>query len=128
MTNLDLHAVAERYHRALDAKPSKGEISADGIAAITDSVADVPDLLREIQELSARNQRYAQRIANTSASMQALVYVRGNISRLLDQLLDLVADWQANGNSRALGDPRAHVWQECARQLLDALDPEPDHG
>lgn len=40
-----------RYSRALDAKPGKGGITADGIAAITDSVADVPDLLAEIERL-----------------------------------------------------------------------------
>ncbi|GEP33867.1 hypothetical protein NSZ01_16350 [Nocardioides szechwanensis] len=34
----------------------------------------------------------------------------------------LVSDWQANGNSRELDDPRADVWQECARQLLTVLD------
>lgn len=34
----------------------------------------------------------------------------------------LVADWQANGNSRELGDPTDTVWFECARQLLAALD------
>ena len=40
-----------RYSRALDAKPSKGEITADGIAAITDSVSDIPQLLAEIERL-----------------------------------------------------------------------------
>lgn len=34
----------------------------------------------------------------------------------------LVSDWQANGNSRPLGDVRAEVWQEAALQLLAALD------
>ena len=37
----------------------------------------------------------------------------------------LAADWQANGNSRELGDPRAGVWDKAARQLLDALDATP---
>lgn len=46
--SLDLVAIADRYRRALDAKPSKGDISPDGIAAITDSVADVPDLIAEL--------------------------------------------------------------------------------
>lgn len=51
MPDLDLHAVAERYHRALDAKPSKGPYTDKGIAAITDSVADIPDLLAEVERL-----------------------------------------------------------------------------
>ena len=51
MTGIDLTAVTERYHRALDAKPSKGEITPGGIAAITDSVADVPEMLAEIRRL-----------------------------------------------------------------------------
>lgn len=45
MTELDLSAIAERYHRALDAKKGKGDMDADGIAAITDSVADIPEML-----------------------------------------------------------------------------------
>lgn len=52
MTDLDLRAVMARYSRALDAKPGKGAITADGIAAITDSVADVPDLLAEVEQLT----------------------------------------------------------------------------
>lgn len=33
----------------------------------------------------------------------------------------LVSDWEANGNSRELGDPTATVWFECANQLRDRL-------
>ena len=51
MSELDLGAVMARYSKALDAKPSKGQISADGIAALTDSVCDVPQLLAEIERL-----------------------------------------------------------------------------
>lgn len=36
-------------------------------------------------------------------------------------LYALVADWEANGNSRELGDPAAAVWHQAARQLLDAI-------
>lgn len=52
MADLELGPVMARYSRALDAKPSKGEITADGIAAITDSVCDVPRLLAEIERLT----------------------------------------------------------------------------
>lgn len=48
---LDLHAVAERYHRALDAKPGKGPMTDKGVADIPDSVADIPDLLAELERL-----------------------------------------------------------------------------
>lgn len=48
----DLDAIAERYHKALDAKPGKGPITERGIAAITDSVCDVPEMLAEVRRLN----------------------------------------------------------------------------
>jgi hypothetical protein len=45
---------------------------------------------------------------------------------VLEAVRGLVADWQANGNSRELGDPTAETWHKCARQLLRALDGAPD--
>jgi len=39
-----------------------------------------------------------------------------------DPFRSLVSDWQANGNSRPLGDPTAETWQTCARQLLQVVD------
>ena len=48
MEHLDSQAIAERYHLALDAKKGKGVMDDDGIAAITDSVADIPQLLTEV--------------------------------------------------------------------------------
>lgn len=47
----DLNAIEARYARALDAKPSKGDFTPDGISALTDSVADVGHLLREVKRL-----------------------------------------------------------------------------
>jgi hypothetical protein len=41
-----------RYSRALDAKPSKGPWEDAKVAWITDSVADVPQLLAEIERLT----------------------------------------------------------------------------
>ena len=46
---LDLDAIRARYDRAIEAKPSKGAYTADGIAAITDSVCDVPELLKALK-------------------------------------------------------------------------------
>lgn len=48
---VDLGEVWIRYQTALDAKPSKGDISPEGIVAITDSVCDVPELVKEIERL-----------------------------------------------------------------------------
>ena len=41
---------------------------------------------------------------------------------LAEKLHKLVADFQANGNSRELGDPTAGAWFEAAQQVLDALN------
>lgn len=54
-SELDLDAIEARYSKALDAKPGKGDISAEGIAAITDSVCDIPDLIRELRRRAARD-------------------------------------------------------------------------
>ena len=40
---------------------------------------------------------------------------------LAEKLHKLVADFQANGNSRELGDPTAGAWLEAAQQVLDAI-------
>ena len=52
-----LAAIRERYTLALNAKPSKGAYTEKGITALTDSVCDVPELLREIDRLNATIQR-----------------------------------------------------------------------
>ena len=41
---------------------------------------------------------------------------------LAEELHKLVADFQANGNSRGLGDPTAGAWLEAAQRVLDALN------
>ena len=45
---------------------------------------------------------------------------------LAEELHKLVADFQANGNSRELGDPTAGAWFEAAQQILDALNNKAD--
>ena len=47
-------------------------------------------------------------------------------ARRTGQLHKLVADFQANGNSRGLGDPTAGAWFEAAQQVLDALNDKAD--
>ena len=72
MPDLDLKPIMARYSKALDAKPGKGPISEAGIAAITDSVCDVPGLLAEVERLREQNTRYATRLATYRESMQQL--------------------------------------------------------
>jgi len=63
---IDADAVWERYQTALDAKPGKGAYTGDGIAALTDSVCDVPEMLHEIerlQGLAGPNERVRKQIA-----------------------------------------------------------------
>lgn len=48
---MNLDAIRERYRKALDAKPSKGDYTPEGIDAIVDSVCDVPELLAEVDRL-----------------------------------------------------------------------------
>ena len=45
---------------------------------------------------------------------------------LAEELHKLVADFQANGNSRGLGDPTAGAWFEAAQQVLDVLNNQAD--
>ena len=40
------------------------------------------------------------------------------------KLRTLVRDWQANANSRVLGDLTDRVWREAALQLLTVVDTE----
>jgi hypothetical protein len=47
------------------------------------------------------------------------------VRRLRYGIAARAGDWQANGNSRELGDPTAHVWHKAARSLLDLLDGTP---
>ena len=41
---------------------------------------------------------------------------------LVRDMRALVDDFNANGNSRGLGDPRAEVWHEAARLILKRLE------
>lgn len=94
MADLDLAAIAGRYSQALNAKPSKGEISADGIAALTDSVCDVPDLLREIERLTAQQNEAAsarRRDADLLNSVVFTVYGADSLTKRLSLRDDLAA-------------------------------------
>ena len=47
-----------------------------------------------------------------------------NLEKSIHRVRELVADFQANGNSRGLGDPTATTWHDAATQILKALDGE----
>lgn len=73
MNGLELGPIMARYSRALDAKPSKGPITDSGIAAITDSVSDIPQLLAEIERLRKPSQLSATIAENaTPAAVEQL--------------------------------------------------------
>lgn len=46
---INLEEVWKRYSKALDAKPSKGPVTRWD--DLTDSVADIPDLIKEIERM-----------------------------------------------------------------------------
>lgn len=116
---VDLDAVRARYSRALDAKPSKGDYTPAGIASITDSVADIPDLLRLIDELGgednaalrADRDHWQQRFEDMRAEAHQL---RKAIDRRNEQVLrvrEVIGPWSHRARRRILdaldgGDPR----------------------
>lgn len=53
MIALDLDAIQARYSAALAAKPGKGDYTEHGIAALEDSVCDVPTLVARLTDLTA---------------------------------------------------------------------------
>ena len=55
------------------------------------------------------------------ATRRVLIEMDREAARRTGQLHKLVADFQANGNSRELGDPTAGAWLEAAQQVLDAI-------
>lgn len=94
----DIEDIKARYQAALDAKPSKGDYTDAGIAALTDSVYDIPDLLDQ-------NRRYANRIANMGHVVQAVIdeHVTPRAQRL-DVIYRL-----AQGIADAYGDAWPHI-------------------
>jgi len=85
----NLDAVRARYSRALDAKPSKGEWEPDGIAAITDSVADIPDLLAEIQRV----------VASSCPAIRFTPAAAADVEELIHELTERAVAYRAKGRS-----------------------------
>ncbi len=91
------------------------------------AAVEAADVLRaELDELREQNQRFAARLGGYATTMQGQL---DPLFQMLGKLRALVSDWQANGNSRPLGDPTAATWQTAALQLLRVLDgKDPNHG
>lgn len=70
--------------------------------------------------------RRAEELAELRAGDQVLIERWGKLvdqqQAKLDAVRELIPEWQANADSRALGDPRAHVWHEAAHRLRLILD------
>lgn len=86
---IDLAEIEARYSRALDAKPGKGPITERGIAAITDSVCDVPDLLAEVKR--ARHDE-AVAINNGGLMLASLEERLDKIHAWAEQIADHIGD------------------------------------
>ncbi len=123
MPEPDIEAIRARYQRALDAKPSKGDYTPAGIDAITDSVCDIPDLL-------AQNRRYANRIANLSRAVQAVidehVTPRAQSLEAIHVLARMISDrygddWPHNGGCQGDGALGCPLCQILARSRQEGL-------
>jgi hypothetical protein len=77
------------------------------------------DALEQLRDETSRNCE-ACPFPDQVAALE-LVRLREGIGRL-------VGDWQANGNSRPLGDRTSETWHECAQALLALLDDNEGEG
>lgn len=87
-------------------------------------IADHDEIHRQIggrKGYAAEGERYWTRPTLHEATSRVLTEMDRAVGRRTGQLHKLVADFQANGNSRELGDPTSEAWHEAARQVLDAL-------
>ena len=126
-------AIRERYQKALDAKPSKGDYTPEGIDAIVDSVCDVPDLLAEVDRLTrwkaealpvmtglqelgkALGLTLGESITGASAvdAAHALRARAEAAEQAVERVRELAEYWSVSGNS----------WRKAAaRRILRALD------
>lgn len=90
MAALDLDAIGARYSAALDAKPGKGPYTERGIAALTDSVCDVPDLLAEIERLTTIPPRAITAADITTAAIHVAPRQTGDARLVRDPLGRLI--------------------------------------
>lgn len=103
---MNLDAIRERYQKALDAKPSKGDSTPEGIDAIVDSVCDVPELLAEVDRL-------------TRWQTEATEVLRG--LQDLGKALDLPLGEQITGQSACVAAVAPHDRTEAAEQAVQRV-------
>ena len=87
-------------------------------------IADHDEIHRQIsgrKGYADEGERYWTRPTLHEATRRVLTEMDREAARRAGQLHKLVADFQANGNSRGLGDPTAGAWLEAAQQVLDAI-------
>ena len=91
-------------------------------------IADHDEIHRQLagRKGYAEGERYWTRPTLHEATSRVLTEMDRESARRTGQLHKLATDFQANGNSRELGDPTAGAWHEAARQVLDALNDKAD--
>ena len=89
----------------------------------------LPVVRTERDEARAENERLRERLAVEEDAERAagehidrLQERHDALEAALDRVRALLPDWDANGNSRPLGDPTAEVWHNAATQLRAALE------
>ena len=61
---MSLQEVWDRYEHALEARPSKGDWTAEQAKVLADSVSDIPGLVKEVERLEAEVKKYADAYSN----------------------------------------------------------------
>ena len=92
---------------------------AELIAAAVNALPALLDAAAERDALAADADKWQRAALTLQGEREHAVDPRAEL--LAEELHKLVADFQANGNSRELGDPTAPAWFEAARQVLDAI-------
>ena len=124
----DLAVIEARYSKALDAKPGKGEITAAGIAAITDSVCDIPELVERVKaaeaERDARADISPQRLAELNDWARFQSDARDGWENRARKAEAAVARARAELSDHATLAPASRC--DCSEhRILRALDGEP---
>lgn len=108
--NLDA-ATPEQLRSMLAAAEAKRE-------AARESAMDLSYQLHAAETRAAEAETKAERMA---ARIAAVTTADDQAVLAVERARRLVANWQANGNSRPLDDPTARTWHQCAQQLHSAL-------
>ena len=97
-----------------------GAPEAELIVAAVNALPALLDAAAERDALAADADKWQRAALTLQGEQEHAVDPRAEL--LAEELHKLVADFQANGDSRGLGDPTAGAWFEAAQQVLDALN------